>query len=122
PGAQDAAIAETLERAVLAGQESVKRGPQLLAALRAADVVDAGGYGLTIMFAGLVAALRGDEPPALDHHAPARPSHPEHSSLTYRFCTNFAVTGEGLSPARFAAPLEQLGDSVLERGGEAGRA
>src|SRR5439155_884796 len=28
---QDAAIAETLERAVIAGQESVKRGPELLA-------------------------------------------------------------------------------------------
>jgi DAK2 domain fusion protein YloV len=113
PSAQDDAIAETLERAVLAGQESVKRGPQLLAALREADVVDAGGYGLTIMFAGLVAALRGDDPPPLDHHAPARISHPEHSSLTYRFCTNFAVTGNDLSPARFAGQLERLGDSVL---------
>jgi uncharacterized protein len=113
PSEQDAAIAEALERAVAAGQESVKRGPELLAALREAGVVDAGGYGLTIMFAGVVAALRGDEPPELDHHAPARISHPEHSSGTYRFCTNFAVTGAGLSPGRFIAPLERLGDSVL---------
>ena len=57
---------------MIAGQDSVKRGPELLAALRDAGVVDAGGYGLTIMFAGVVAALRGDEPPELDHHAPAR--------------------------------------------------
>jgi len=113
PSEQDAAIAEALERAVVAGQQSVKRGPELLAALREAGVVDAGGYGLTIMFAGVVAALRGDEPPELDHHAPARISHPEHTSGTYRFCTNFAVTGRGLSPGRFIAPLEQLGDSVL---------
>jgi DAK2 domain fusion protein YloV len=113
PSEQDAAIAEALERAVVAGQESVKRGPDLLAALREAGVVDAGGYGLTIMFAGVVAALRGDEPPELDHHAPARISHPEHTSGTYRFCTNFAVTGSGLSPGRFIAPLEELGDSVL---------
>jgi DAK2 domain fusion protein YloV len=110
---QDAAIAAALERAVIAGQDSVKRGPELLAALRDAGVVDAGGYGLTIMFAGVVAALRGDEPPALDHHAPARITHPEHSSSTYRFCTNFAVTGSGLSPGRFITPLEELGDSVL---------
>jgi DAK2 domain fusion protein YloV len=113
PSEQDAAIAAALERAVDAGQESVKRGPELLAALREAGVVDAGGYGLTIMFAGVVAALRGDQPPELDHHAPARISHPEHTSGTYRFCTNFAVTGSGLSPGRFIAPLEQLGDSVL---------
>ena len=110
---QDAAIAEALASAVDAGQDSVKRGPELLAALREAGVVDAGGYGLTIIFAGVVAALRGDDPPELDHHAPARISHPEHSSSTYRFCTNFAVTGSGLSAGRFIAPLEALGDSVL---------
>jgi uncharacterized protein len=115
---QDVAIAEALESAVAAGQESVKHGPERLAALRDAGVVDAGGYGLTIMFAGVVAALRGDDPPELDHHAPARITHPEHSSATYRFCTNFAVTGSGLSPGRFIAPLEELGDAVLVVGDE----
>ncbi|MGH2855148.1 MAG: DAK2 domain-containing protein, partial [Solirubrobacteraceae bacterium] len=113
PEEQDRAIAATLERAVDAGQESVKRGPELLAALRDAGVVDAGGYGLTILFAGVVAALRGDAPPPLDHYAPARIHHPEHSSSTYRYCTNFAVTGHALQPERFVAPLEALGDSVL---------
>jgi DAK2 domain fusion protein YloV len=113
PALQDAAIAATLERAVRTGQESVKRGPELLAALRDAGVVDAGGYGLTIIFAGVVAALRGDDPPELDHHAPARISHPQHHSSTYRFCTNFAVTGTELSSGHFIAPLEELGDSVL---------
>jgi len=113
PLEQDEAIAAALERAVVAGQDSVKRGPELLAELREAGVVDAGGYGLTIMFAGMVAALRGDDPPELDHHAPARISHPEHTSATYRFCTNFAVTGSGLSHGRFIEPLEELGDSVL---------
>jgi len=113
PRAQDTAIAAALERAVRAGEDSVKRGPELLAALREAGVVDAGGYGLTIIFAGVVAALRGEDPPPLDHYAPARITHPQHSSGTYRFCTNFAVTGSGLSPSRFIAPLEELGDSVL---------
>jgi len=113
PQEQDRAIAAALERAVEAGQESVKRGPELLAALREAGVVDAGGYGLTIIFAGVVAALRGDEPPPLEHHAPARITHPEHSSGTYRFCTNFAVTGSDLRAAAFIPALEALGDSVL---------
>lgn len=118
PLAQDQAIADALERAVQAGQDAVKRGPDLLAALREAGVVDAGGYGLTIIFAGVVAALRGEEAPPLDHHAPARITHPEHHSSTYRFCTNFAVTGSELTPVRFIEPLEALGDSVLVVGDE----
>ncbi len=113
PQIQDAAIADALERAVATGQESVKRSPELLAALRDAGVVDAGGYGLTIIFAGVVAALRGEEAPDLDHYAPAQISHPQHVSGTYRYCTNFAVTGSGLSAGELIAPLEELGDSVL---------
>ncbi|HEV3072280.1 MAG TPA: DAK2 domain-containing protein [Solirubrobacteraceae bacterium] len=113
PEVQDQTIAQILERAVMAGQDSVKRGPELLEALRAAGVVDAGGYGLTIMFAGVVAALRGEEAPALDHYEPARVHHPEHRSSTYRYCTNFAVTGRNMAPGRFIPKLEALGDSVL---------
>jgi DAK2 domain fusion protein YloV len=113
PREQDLAIAKTLERAVEAGTESVKRGPELLAALRDAGVVDAGGHALTVIFAGVVAALRDEAPPELDHYAPAKITHPEHNSSTYRYCTNFAVTGHGLVPSRFTAALEVLGDSVL---------
>ena len=119
PMQQDFAIAETLERAIDAGQKSVKRGPELLSALREAGVVDAGGHALTVIFAGVVAALRGDEPPELEHYAPAKISHPQHSSSTYRFCTNFAVTGSDLEPSRFVEGLESLGDSVLVVGDSA---
>jgi DAK2 domain fusion protein YloV len=110
---QDALIAEVLERALDAGQQSVRRGPELLPILREAGVVDAGGFGLTVIFAGVVAALRGTEAPALDHHAPARVTHPQHESSTYRYCTNFAVTGEGLDPSAWIESLESIGDSVL---------
>jgi DAK2 domain fusion protein YloV len=110
---QDAAIAGIIERALDAGQESVKRGPELLPVLRDAGVVDAGGYGLTVLLAGIVGALKGSEPPAIEHHEAARVTHPEHSSSTFRYCTNFAVTGAGLEPRRFVDALEELGDSVL---------
>jgi DAK2 domain fusion protein YloV len=110
---QDALIAEVLETALDAGQQSVKRGPELLPILREAGVVDAGGYGLTVLFVGVVAALRGTEAPELEHHAPARVTHPQHESSTFRYCTNFAVTGEGLEPSTWVASLESIGDSVL---------
>ncbi|MGA9285662.1 MAG: DAK2 domain-containing protein [Solirubrobacteraceae bacterium] len=113
PREQDLAIAKTLECAVEAGIDSVKRGPEMLAALREAGVVDAGGHALTVIFAGVVAALRDEAPPELEHYAPAKITHPEHSSSTYRYCTNFAVTGTDLESSRFSAQLERLGDSVL---------
>jgi DAK2 domain fusion protein YloV len=110
---QDALIAEVLEQAVAAGEASVRRGPDLLPVLREAGVVDAGGYGLLVIFSGIVAALRGSDPPELEHHAPARVTRPQHASSTYRYCVNFAVTGVGLDARVFARELEAFGDSVL---------
>ncbi|MDQ6745348.1 MAG: DAK2 domain-containing protein [Actinomycetota bacterium] len=110
---QNAVIAEVIERALRAGQDSVKRGPDLLPVLREAGVVDAGGYALTVLLAGIVGALRGSDPPPLERHAAARVTHPQHASSTYRYCTNFAVTGDGLQARAFIVALEELGDSVL---------
>jgi fatty acid kinase len=110
---QNAMLADVLEEAIAAGEASVRRGPELLAVLRDAGVVDAGGYGVIVIFAGVVATLRGEAAPELEHHAPARITHPEHESATFRYCTNFAVTGGALDPARYATALEALGDSVL---------
>src|SRR4051812_25378496 len=85
---QQRVLADILEEAIVAGEASVRRGPELLPVLRDAGVVDAGGYGVIVIFAGVVAALRGEAAPRLDHHAPAKVSHPEHESSTYRYCTN----------------------------------
>ncbi len=114
PAVQNALIADVLERALRAGEESVRRGPELLAVLRSSGVVDAGGHALTIIVAGMIAALRGTEAPELAVQAPPpRVSHPHHVSSTYRFCTNFAITGHDLEPSRWIEPLEAIGDSVL---------
>ncbi|MDX6690446.1 MAG: fatty acid kinase [Solirubrobacteraceae bacterium] len=114
PAAQNELIADILERALRAGEDSVRRGPEMLAVLRESGVVDAGGHALTIIVAGMIAALRGSEAPELAVQSPpARVSHPHHSSSTFRYCTNFAVTGQELDPGRWMDPLEALGDSVL---------
>src|SRR5207302_3188196 len=110
---QNAVIAAVLERALQAGESSVRRGPDLLPALREAGVVDAGGYALTVVFAGILDALRGGASAVLAHHATARVTRPQHSSTTYRYCVSFAVTGAGLEAPRFQPALERLGDSVL---------
>jgi DAK2 domain fusion protein YloV len=120
PAEQDELIAEVLERALDAAQEAVERGPEQLPVLKEAGVVDAGAYGLTVIVAGVVAALRGQDRLDLAHQPP--PTHlfhqPEHESSTYRFCTNFAVTGGALDGQALVPRLEEIGDSVLVVGDE----
>ena len=118
PEEQNLRIADILEICVRAGEDSVRRGPELLPVLREAGVVDAGGYGVVVLFAGCVTALRGERGLEIEHHsAPARASQPEHSSSTFRYCTNFAVTAqpgaELEEPSLYVGRLEEIGDSVL---------
>ncbi|MDQ3648025.1 MAG: DAK2 domain-containing protein [Actinomycetota bacterium] len=120
PAEQDELIAEVLERALDAANEAVERGPDQLAILRESGVVDAGAYGLTVIMAGVVAALRGEDGVALAHQVvePGVLHQPHHESSEFRYCTNFAVTGLGLDSHRFVRSLEELGDSVLVVGDE----
>jgi DAK2 domain fusion protein YloV len=117
---QDAVLAEVLERAIEDGERAVARTPEQLEVLRESGVVDAGGHGLVLILAGVVAALRGDDelPPVAHYEAPRR-SLPHHEDSRFRYCTNFIVAGSGLSSRDFLPRLEGLGDSVLVVGDEA---
>jgi len=109
---QDALLAEVLERAIEDGQQAVERTPEQLEVLRESGVVDAGGYGLVLILAGVVAGLRGDgsEVPAIAHHEPPRVTRPHHEDSRFRYCTNFIVTGSELVGREFVPQLEELGD------------
>ncbi|MBJ7470219.1 MAG: DAK2 domain-containing protein [Solirubrobacteraceae bacterium] len=111
---QDRRIADLLELALETGRESVKRGPQLLPALKEAGVVDSGAHAITIILSGMLGQLRGQPPAEIDRYAaPARSHLPEHESETFRYCTNFAVTGQDLDVAAWRDVLEAHGDSLL---------
>jgi DAK2 domain fusion protein YloV len=118
---QDAILAEVLERAIADGERAVARTPEQLEVLRESGVVDAGGHGLVLILAGMVAGLRGDDAalPEVSHHEAPRMSLPHHEDSRYRYCTNFIVAGSGLSSRDFLPRLEGLGDSVLVVGDEA---
>jgi DAK2 domain fusion protein YloV len=117
---QDAVLAEVLERAIEDGQRAVERTPEQLDVLRESGVVDAGGYGLVLILAGVVAGLRSDDDaaPEVSHHEAPRLSQPHHEDSRFRYCTNFIVSGTGLSSRDFLPRLEGLGDSVLVVGDE----
>jgi DAK2 domain fusion protein YloV len=112
---QDAVLAEVLERAIADGERAVARTPEQLEVLRESGVVDAGGHGLVLILAGVVAGLRGDggEVPEVQHYEPPRRSLPHHADSRYRYCTNFIVSGAGLGNREYLPRLEKLGDSVL---------
>jgi uncharacterized protein len=114
---QDALLAEIIEKALAAAQDSVERGPELLPVLREHGVVDAGGYGVTLVVAGVLAGLRGqhaDLPEIAHHEATLSPHGPEDETSEFRYCTNFIVSGNDLAAGRsFVPTLEELGDSVL---------
>jgi DAK2 domain fusion protein YloV len=118
---QDAVLAEVLERAIADGERAVARTPEQLAVLRESGVVDAGGHGLVLILAGVVAGLRGDgaELPEVAHHEPPKLTRPHHEDSRYRYCTNFIVSGDGLDDRAVLPRLEALGDSVLVVGDEA---
>src|ERR671923_250437 len=88
---QDAILAEVLETAIADGEQAVERTPEQLDVLRDAGVVDAGGYGLVLILAGVVAGLRGEQAgqPPVAHHEPPRLTRPHHEDSRFRYCTNF---------------------------------
>src|SRR5262249_54877908 len=103
------------------GERPVARTPAQLEVLRESGVVDAGGHGLVLILAGVVAGLRGDGAalPEVPHHEAPRLTQPHHEDSRYRYCTNFIVSGSGLSNRGFMPRLEGLGDSVLVVGDDA---
>ncbi len=106
---------EFLRRVVARGEEAVARTPELLAVLRDAGVVDAGGAGLLEITRGLAAGVAGEALPDIVVEEPATAGvdaiHLEPSR--YRYCTVFVVEGEGLEVEDLERELEQLGDSLL---------
>jgi DAK2 domain fusion protein YloV len=114
-----------------AGRVAVENTTEQLPALKKAGVVDAGGYGLLVLFRGLCAgivalmqsgarlptarvALRSGE--ARVTPAPAAVQLSELSE--YRYCTSLLIKGEGLDKAAFEAFLLPIGDSALVVGDE----
>jgi DAK2 domain fusion protein YloV len=112
---QDAAIAQVLERAVEAGEASVKRGPELLPVLREAGVVDAGAAGLAQLARGALAGLAGEDATAAGAALAAAPAvEPRHGERSrYRYCTTLLVEGGDVDRARLERELAALGDSLL---------
>ncbi len=117
-----------------AGRVAVENTTAQLPALAKAGVVDAGGYGLLVLFRGMIdgiQALAHDATPAAKARrvapatggarggAPRRVTVEEPSELSaYQYCTSFLISGESIDRDAFEAFLLPLGDSGLVVGDE----
>jgi DAK2 domain fusion protein YloV len=118
---------DTLEGVLAAAAKeaaaSVKRTPELLAILRKAGVVDAGGKGLEVLLQGALASVRGEDVPLVDA-SPVDIALPLLDALEeegFGYETVFVVmpnAGDKLDVAAIRTHLNEIGESVLVAGDE----
>lgn len=117
----DGRLEDVLEAAATAASASVERSPDLLAILRQAGVVDAGGKGLELLLLGALASVRGEEL-ADSSLAPLDIALPALDALEnegFGYETVFVVTpvdGGRLDVPQISRRLQQIGESVLVAG------
>jgi len=114
-----------------AGRVAVEHTTEQLPALKKAGVVDAGGYGLLVLFRGLAGgiatlmqagialsaarvALRTGDASA----GPAAPQATVSELSAFRYCTSLLIKGRGLDKTDLESFLLPMGDSTLVVGDE----
>ncbi|MCT4533797.1 DegV family protein [Halodesulfovibrio sp.] len=103
-------------------KESVLATKEKLASLKAADVVDAGALGFVYLLEGIVEFTeRGSLNRQEEQSIIPEPSAGVHDrvavdSLTYSFCTECMISGEGIDRDALRKEVGELGDSLVVAG------
>ena len=112
-------IAEFMRLMYAEGEAALARTPELMAVLKEAGVVDAGGMGFMRMIEGVVRFIDGDPILAADpgytgeYTVPAAEMQVE-ADQDYQYCTEVVVRGEQLPPANeVRAALRAFGGSLV---------
>ncbi|MGZ8392506.1 MAG: DegV family protein, partial [Gemmatimonadales bacterium] len=114
-------IRDFMRRLLEEGEAALARTPELMAVLKEAGVVDAGGKGFVRMLEGVVRYIHGD--PVLTDAAAVEPSGQPvfaaagmdvASERDFQYCTEVLVRGEGLPPANeVRAAMHAFGGSTV---------
>lgn len=106
-------IVALLETAVEEARHSVSRTPSLLAVLKEAGVVDAGGQGLAIILEGALRFARGESVEMLTTHALPPEMAVPHADAEYGYDTQFIIHGHDLDVEAIRQRISEMGDSVM---------
>ena len=111
-------IAEFMRRLLAEGEAALARTPELMAVLKEAGVVDAGGKGFVRMLEGVVRYIEGDPilPVAESEIESAVPAALVEvaAERDFQFCTEVLVRGEHLPPANdVRSAMHSFGGSVV---------
>ncbi len=117
---------ELMELVVERGDAILKKTPDMLPVLKQAGVVDSGGKGLMVIYAGFLAAMKGEPVDALVEEVDASKPLPgeyvdDHESLDsieFAYCTEFIVSHpkpdmKDSDVANLRKRLMRIGDCVL---------
>lgn len=113
-------ISEFMRMLLAEGEVALARTPELMAVLKEAGVVDAGGKGFVRMVEGVVRYIEGDPilpadmtPVDADALMPAALAEVA-SDRDYRYCTEVLVRGDALPPANdVRAAMHRFGGSIV---------
>ena len=123
----DADPRDLWEKAFQASQKSLDGTPEQLPVLREAGVVDAGGMGVVVIMGGALSQLTGrdDEHVAMAvargytgtdaRQGPGIDPHYLHtaSETQWGYCTQFLISGEGLSPESIRQQFVEISESAV---------
>jgi len=106
-------IVALLETAVEEARHSVSRTPSLLAVLKEAGVVDAGGQGLAIILEGVLRFARGESVEMLPTSVTRAELSVPHAEAEYGYDTQFIIHGQNLDVEAVRQKISEMGDSVM---------
>ena len=110
-----------MREGLAAAREALKNSRNILPALKAAGVVDAGALGFVRFLEGIVHYIATGELDEIERVGPSPKEEParikyEPESITFRYCTECTLRGGTLPAEEIKAALGRIGDSVVVAG------
>ncbi len=124
-------IHEVVEVAATQALDTTERTPEMLEVLKEAGVVDAGGFGLTIMLMGMSQYLKGEGDGSIHVTAPGIENLVGESGVivdtssleiaeeeAWGYCTNIAIEGTAIDIPHLSEEFNRIGRSTVIAGDE----